>query len=43
MYHKMEGVNSRGDKYDFTPEELEQFRGVLFDLADSIRKHAESL
>ena len=38
LYDKIDERNT-----EFTPEEIQQFKGSLVDLADSIRKCADSL
>lgn len=43
LYHKLDRRDGNGKETDFSPEELEQFKGALFDLSDRIRKAAESL
>ncbi len=43
LYHKFDRRDGNGKPTDFTPEELEQLRGALFDLADRIRRAAESI
>lgn len=43
IYHKMDGIDGNGKEVGFTDEELEEFRGALYDLAERIRKSAESL
>lgn len=43
LYHKFDGRYGNGKETDFSPEELEQLRGALYDLADRIRKAADTL
>lgn len=43
LYHKLNGIDGNGGKGGFTPEELQQFKGALCDLADRIRKAADNL
>lgn len=43
LYHKFDGRDGNGKETDFSPEELEQLRGALYDLADRIRKAADTL
>lgn len=43
LYHKFDGKDGNGKETDFTPEELQQLRGALYDLADRIRKAADTL
>lgn len=43
LYHKFDGRDGNGKTTDFTSEELEQLRGALYDLADRIRKAADTL
>lgn len=43
MYHKMDGIDGNGKEAGFSPEELSQFKGALYDLADRIRKSADNL
>lgn len=40
---KFKGLDGNGQASDFTPEEREQLRGGLFDLAERIRRAAEQL
>ena len=41
IYHKFDGIDGNGNPGGFTPEEKEQFRGGLYDLAERIRKTAD--
>lgn len=43
LYHKLDRRDGNGKETDFTPEELAQFKGALYDLADRIRRAAENL
>ena len=43
FYHKMDGIDGNGGMGGFTPEETEQLRCALFDLADRIRRTAEGI
>lgn len=43
LYHKMDCIDGNGGKSGFTPEEAAQFKGALCDLADRIRKCADSI
>lgn len=43
LYHKLDGIDGNGGKGGFSNSEREQFRGALFDLADRIRRTAESI
>ena len=43
LYHKLDGIDGNGGKGGFSDSEREQFRGALFDLADRIRRTAESI
>lgn len=43
LYHKFDGRDGNGKETDFSPEELEQLRAALYDLADRIRKAADTL
>lgn len=43
FYHKMDGIDGNGGVGGFTPEEAEQMRNALFDLADRIRRAAENV
>lgn len=43
FYHKMDGIDGNGGPGGFTPEEAEQMRGALCDLADRIRRAAEAI
>ena len=43
LYHKLNGIDGNGKPTDFSPEELQQLKGGLCDLADRIRKAADKL
>jgi hypothetical protein len=43
LYHKMDGIDGNGKKSDFTLQEKEQMRGALCDLADRLRRCADTL
>ncbi len=43
LYHKMDGRDGNGKPTAFTPEEAEQLKGALCDLADRIRKAADQI
>lgn len=43
LYHKLDCIDGNGGEGGFTPEELKQFKGALCDLADRIRRVADSL
>ena len=43
FYNKMRGVDGNGGVGTFTPEELQQLKGGLIDLADRIRAAADKL
>jgi len=45
LYHKFDrtDVNQNGKPDDFTPEQLNTLKEALFDLAERIRKAAETL
>lgn len=43
LYHKMDGRDGNGKPISFTPEEAEQLRGALCDLAERIRKAADMI
>ncbi len=43
LYHKMDGIDGNGGKGGFTPEEAQQLRGALCDLADRIRRCADTI
>lgn len=43
LYHKLDGIDGNGGKGGFTDLELQQFKGALCDLANRIRRVADSL
>lgn len=43
FYNKMNGIDGNGGTGGFTPEEAQQLKGALCDLADRIRKAADSI
>ncbi|WP_300828745.1 DUF5053 domain-containing protein [uncultured Rikenella sp.] len=43
LYHKLDGIDGNGGEGGFSEEELSQFKGALCDLADRIRRVADSL
>lgn len=43
LYHKLDGIDGNGGSGGFTPEEKEQLRGALCDLADRLRRASEKL
>lgn len=43
FYNKINGIDGNGGEGGFTPEELQQLKGSLCDLADRIRKAADAL
>lgn len=43
LYDKLEGRVTGGQQAGFTPEEAEQLRGALCDLADRIRRAADKI
>ena len=43
LYHKFDGIDGNGGSNDFTPEELRKLKGALCDLADRIRRAADTL
>lgn len=43
FYHKMDGIDGNGGAGGFSPEEVEQMRGALVDLADRIRRAADNI
>ena len=42
IYNKLSEIDGNGGKGGFTPEESEQFKGALYDLAERLRKAADS-
>lgn len=43
LYHKLDRRDGNGKETDFSPEELQQLKGALCDLADRIRRAADTL
>lgn len=43
LYHKLDGVDGNKKPTEFTMEERYQLKGALVDLADRIRKAADSI
>ena len=43
LYHKLNGVDGNKKPTDFTIEERYQLKGALIDLADRIRRAADSI
>ncbi len=43
IYHKIDGIDGNGVEKGFTADELEQFKGALYDFSERIRKAAERL
>ncbi|MDE5709323.1 MAG: DUF5053 domain-containing protein [Alistipes sp.] len=43
LYNKLRGIDGNGKPVSLTDEELEQFKCALCDLADRIRRVADSL
>lgn len=43
LYHKLDGIDGKGGKGGFTPEEAQQLKGALCDLSDRIRRAADSI
>lgn len=43
LYHKFDGTDGKTKVIDFTPEELQALKGALCDLADRIRRAADTL
>ena len=43
LYHKLDGIDGNGGKGGFTPEEVQQLKGALYDVADRIRHAADSI
>lgn len=43
LYHKMDGIDGNGGRGGFTPEEAGQLKGALCDLADRIRRAADTI
>lgn len=43
LYHKLDGIDGNGRPGGFTSDEAEQLKGALCDLADRIRRAADSI
>lgn len=43
LYHKLNGIDGNKKPTDFTVEERYQLKGALIDLADRIRRAADSI
>ena len=43
IYHKIDGIDGNGNAGGFSHEEVEQFKGALYDLSERIRKTADLL
>lgn len=43
LYHKLDGIDGNGGKGGFTVEEAAQLKGALCDLADRIRRAADTI
>lgn len=43
LYHKLDGIDGNGGAGGFTPDEAQQLKGALCDLADRIRRAADSI
>ena len=43
LYHKMNGIDGNKKPTDFTVEERYQLKGALIDLADRIRRAADTI
>ena len=43
LYARMNGMDYNENEVDFTPEERQQLKGALCDLADRIRRAAENI
>ncbi len=43
IYHKLNGIDGNGGEGGFSSEEKEQLRGALSDIADRIRKAADTI
>ena len=43
IYHKIDGIDGNGNAGGFSHEEVEQFKGELYDLSERIRKTADLL
>ena len=43
LYHKLDGIDGNGGPGGFTDQEKEQLRSALYDLADRIRRAADTI
>lgn len=43
LYHKLDGITGNGSQGGFSPQELQQLKSALQDLANKISKSASSL
>lgn len=43
LYHKLDGIDGNKKPTDFTPEERLRLKGALCDLADRIRRAADTI
>lgn len=43
LYHKLDGIDGNGGTGDFSEAELAQLQGALYDLAERIRRAADTL
>lgn len=43
LYHKLNGIDGKGEPSGFTPEESERLRRALYDVAERIRKAADRI
>ena len=43
LYHKLDGIDGNGGKGGFTFDEAAQLKGALCDLADRIRRAADTI
>ncbi len=43
IYHKIDGRDGNGIEKGFSVEELEQFKGALYDFSERIRRTADKL
>lgn len=43
LYHKLDGIDGNGKPTEFTEEEKFMLKGALTDLADRIRRTADSI
>ncbi len=43
LYHKLDGIDGNGGKGGFSPEEAQQLKGALCDVADRLRRAADNI